>query len=274
MSRSLKDSIDVYSAFIRNAFLKMLAYRLRYVTGILTYLLLVSVQYFIWNGVYSGDLEGEVVKGYALSEMITYIAIGWISRSFYFSNIDYEMDDLVRTGRISSYLIRPVNFQIMMFAQALGESLFRISFFSAPIALTILFVFPVMPPAGLVNAGLFALSTVFAFVILTQLNFLIGLLAFYLKSIQGIMRAKYYLIQLCSGLLLPLTFFPDWARTVLDFLPFKTVAYIPLQFYLGKLEGTAVSHALSNQIIWTAVLLIIGQILWQRALSKLTVQGG
>ena len=40
--------IGVYRAFIRTAFLNMLAYRLRYFTGIVTYLLFVS-HYFYYR---------------------------------------------------------------------------------------------------------------------------------------------------------------------------------------------------------------------------------
>ncbi|MCB0358119.1 MAG: ABC-2 family transporter protein [Bdellovibrionales bacterium] len=271
---SSERAIRVYSAFIRNAFLNMLAYRLRYVTGILTYLLLVSVQYFIWQAVYAGRAGEASVNGYSLSQMITYVSIGWIARSFYHSNIDYEIDELVRSGQISIYLLRPVNFQLMLLAHAFGESLFRISCFSAPIAVVILVAFPVLPPDGVGPFGLFCLSTVLGFVVLAQVNFLTGLVAFSVKSIQGIMRAKYYLIQLFSGLLLPLPFFPAWAESILSVLPFKAIAFIPLQFYLGKVPQDEVLATLASQAAWIGALWLLGLWGWSRAVDRLTLQGG
>ena len=40
-----------YIAFGRVAFLQILAYRLRYFTGIMTYLMNVTVYYFIWRAI-------------------------------------------------------------------------------------------------------------------------------------------------------------------------------------------------------------------------------
>ena len=91
-----------------------------------------------------------------------------------------------------------------------------------------------------------------------------------MKSIRGINRAKYYLIQICSGLLLPLTFFPDWLRTVLEFLPFKIIAYVPLQFYLGKIEYSEFANVFFNQILWIIILWLIGLYFWFRARVRLT----
>ena len=173
----------VYRSFIRNAFLTMLAYRLRYVTGILTYVIFVAVYYFIWQAVFSGQPKGAVINGFTLPEMLTYISVGWVSRSFYFTDIDYEIDDIVKSGQISTYLLRPVNFQLMMLAQAVGQSLFRIAFFALPIALTIFTLFPILPPAGLRNFSYFFVSTAAGFLVLAELNFIVGLLAFFLKSI-------------------------------------------------------------------------------------------
>lgn len=263
----------LYYSFIHNAFLKMLAYRLRYFTGIITYLIFVSVHYFIWQAVYANQPAGAEINGFTLSEMVTYVAVGWVARSLYFSNIDVEIETHVRSGQIGIYLLRPVNYQLMHISQALGESLFRLFFFTIPISIVIFSLFPVQFPS-FTNAILFAIATFLGFLIMAQINFLIGMLAFSFKSIDGVMRAKYYLIQLLSGLLLPLTFFPMALQSVLDVLPFKMIAFVPLQMYLGKVS---VENALSmffQESSWFLALVAVGQVFWKRAFAKLTVQGG
>lgn len=267
---ALQSTWNVHFPFIRNAFLAMLAYRLRYYTGIITYLVFVSVHYFIWRAVFANS--DRVIHGFTFQEMVTYVVVGWISRSLYFSDIDEEMDDLVRTGQMSVVLTRPINFQLAMLFQALGGAIFRAVCFSVPLAIFILLFFPIIPPKSASSFLLFLFSTGIAFVIFAEVNFLVGLLAFSLKSIQGITRAKYFLMQLLSGLLLPLNFFPLWAQHVLDFLPFKTISYVPLQFYLGKV--TSLPLVMINQLFWVIALYLLGHFLWHRALSKLTLQGG
>jgi len=265
---------SVYLAFIRNAFLTMLAYRLRYYTGILTYLLFVTVHYFIWQAVYASRPAGELIHGFTLEQMVTYVAIGWVARSFYFSNLDEELDELVTTGQISNYLIRPIDLQVMLFAQAIGESIFRLIFFSLPIGLVIFSLYPIQPPADLSQFLLFVVSTLMGFFVLAEVNFIIGLVAFYLKSIRGVMRAKYFIVQLASGLLMPLAFFPDWLGLLLKWLPFQAIASIPLQLYLGKLSTSETYSALLIQLLWALSLFVLGRWFWLRAARRLTVQGG
>jgi len=264
----------LYGAFARNAFLKMLAYRLRYYTGIFTYLLFVSVHYFIWQAIFDGHEEGARINGFTLTEMVTYISIGWISRTFYYSTIDHDIDDMVRTGQISTYLIRPVNFQFVMLSQAVGEALFRVCLFSVPVGAAVLIFFPIAPPAGIESGLLFFFAIVIGFFILAEVNFLIGMLAFSFKSIQGLIRGKYYVIQLCSGLLLPLAFFPEVVRKFLELLPFIMVAHVPLQFYLGKTTPDEYLSIFLTQAFWVIVLFMAGQYLWRRGMRKLTLQGG
>ena len=50
---SVYDSLLPYAEFSRVGFVNMLAFRLRYFTGIITYFLNVTVYYFVWSAVYS-----------------------------------------------------------------------------------------------------------------------------------------------------------------------------------------------------------------------------
>ncbi|MEZ4753901.1 MAG: ABC-2 family transporter protein [Bdellovibrionota bacterium] len=267
-------NISGYSAFSRNAFLNMLAYRMRYYSGFINYLTFVSVNYFIWKAVFQNQPEGALIKGYTLAEMITYITIGWISRTLYFSNIDYTLNTMVETGEVTTHLIRPVNIQLMLISQSIGELAFRLIFLFIPVAVTFFLIFPIALPTSISNFILYIWSILASFLILSQINFIVGLSAFYLQSIFGVIRAKFYIIQLCSGLILPIPFFPEWFQRGLDFLPFKYIAFIPLQFYLGKISSELVVGVFLQQFFWIAILFLFGVLLWRSAASKLVVQGG
>ena len=274
MIQKLRSNFRVYATFIRIAFLAMLAYRMRYYTGILTYVLFVSVHYFIWKAIFYGHAPGESINGFTLPDMITYIAVGWIARSFYFSNIDEEIDELVRSGQVSVFLLRPVSFHLMLLSQAAGESLFRIIFFTGPITIAILYFFPVSLPASAGAGVLFAVASIFSFFIMAELNFIVGIVAFFTRSIQGISRAKYMLMQLFSGLLMPIAFFPGWFQTILKYLPFQIITYVPLQLYLGKIASSAVPAIFFHQLLWSLALVGCSHLLLMKAMRKLTLQGG
>jgi ABC-2 type transport system permease protein len=261
----------VYAEFVRVAFVNTLAYRLRYYTGIVTYFIYVSVYYFIWKAIYEHSTE---IEGFDFSQILTYIAVGWIIRSFYFNNIDQEMAYQVIEGKLAMDLIKPVNTQLMYVAQALGESLFRLGLLTIPTALILLLAYPIRRPSSGLHFVAFFASVVLSFFIVAGINFAIGTFAIRLKSILGLLRAKYFLLELFSGLLIPISFFPEVFQKILSVLPFQYISYIPVLIYLGKLEGLQILQALGIQLFWVFALLMLGDAMWRWSSRKITIQGG
>lgn len=258
-------------SFVRIGFLNMLAYRARYYVGVLTYLFNVAVYYFIWRAVFRNS---PTVVGLSLAEMITYVAVGWTIRSFYFNEIDRDIAGQVQEGRLAMNLIRPVNFQTVMISDAAGQSAFRAALFTLPIGLVVALLFPVRPPASALAGVLFVTSAVLSFFLVAALNFLVGLIAIRTKSILGILRAKYLVLELLSGLLIPTTLFPQPLRSILLASPFPHINFTPATLYLGKATGGAAVRVLLEQAGWTAVLLVLGQWVWVRSRHRITIQGG
>ncbi|MEP6994049.1 MAG: ABC-2 family transporter protein [Acidobacteriota bacterium] len=257
--------------FARIGFLNMLAFRARYYVGVLTYLFNVSVYYFIWRAVFR---NGQTVMGLTLDDMITYVAVGWAIRSFYFNEIDREMGGQVQEGKLAMNLIRPVDFQTVMIADAAGQSAFRAVLFTVPISIVLALIFPLKPPASFLAGVLFLWSAAMAFFLVAGLNFLVGLIAIRSKSILGILRAKYLVLELLSGLLIPTTLFPEPIRSILLASPFPHINYTPAALYLGKVTGLQAANLLCLQAGWTLVLLAIGQWAWRRSQQRITIQGG
>ena len=263
--------IRAHAAFARMAFLQILAYRMRYVTGILTYLVYVSAYVFLWRGIYGDAPE---LGGFQAAEMTQFIALGWIFRSFYFNNIDREVADEVREGKIGVQLLRPVSYPLAKLSAALGESGFRLVFFTLPIATVVAVLFDIRPPAGPLATLATLASLLLAFLVMAGVNFLLSLAAFPLKQIAGLIYAKHMALQLLSGLLVPLSFFPPAAARILELLPFAAISQAPVLIYLGRLGGEAVLRTLMFQAAWAAVLWALAALLWRAAVSRLTVQGG
>ena len=260
-----------YVEFSRVGFVNILAFRLRYFTGIITYFLNVTVYYFIWTAVYSG---GQPIAGYSLAQMFTYVSVGWMIRSFYWNTIDQEMAYEVIEGKIAMDLIKPVSIQWMWIFRAMGESAFRLGLLTLPTAVVVALVFPVQGPASHGDFFLFLVAVLGSFFLMGAINFMIGTCAIPLKSILALIRAKYWLIELLSGLLIPMAFFPERIQKVLAWLPFEHIAYTPLQIYLGKLDRIHALRALATEWFWVVVLLVLAHLWWNRSLRDITIHGG
>jgi ABC-2 type transport system permease protein len=243
-----------YGEFARIGFVNILAFRLRYYAGILTYLFNVTIYYFIWRAVYgpaaSAGQAATTIAGYSLPQMLTYVAVGWIIRSFYWNTIDQEMAYEVIEGKIAMDLIKPVSVQWMWVARAAGESAFRLLLLTAPTAVLVALIFPMRGPASAAQFGLFIVAVLASFLLMAAINFMIGTCAIPLKSILSLIRAKFWLIELLSGLLVPITLFPHRAQMIFAFLPFEHIAFTPLQIYLGKLSGGAAWRAIGLAWLW------------------------
>lgn len=115
-----------YLEMIRIRFLMMLAYRTNYYSGILIYSINIGAYYFLWTAIYGGK---ESIQGLDAAQMVTYVAISWMARAFYFNNIDREIAMEIREGKVAVELIRPYNYLGMKTMQAFGEGVFRLFFF-------------------------------------------------------------------------------------------------------------------------------------------------
>lgn len=260
--------------FLRSSFLIMLAHRVRYMVGVLNYMTYVAVNYYLWEALYAGVPAGEARAGYTLAEMSTYVSVGWIMRSAYFSNADNILAARINKGEINSDLLRPVSLFLQFYGAALGEAIFRAIFMALPVLALALLVFNIAPPANALAAVCFSYSVLLAFHIFFAINFLTGLVAAWTEKIQGFLWAKFMLLQFLSGLLFPLSYLPPYLERIFGMLPFKGMSYTPLQIYLGRITGEHLRDELIVQTLWTIALLWLCDFMWSRVRRRLETLGG
>ena len=270
-------SLGLYGHFVRLAFLKFLAYRLRYYTGVVSYTIFVAGHYYLYRALYAGRAaEGldATIGGLTVRETITYVAISWIGRSLYFNNISRDLARLVSEGEIAMHLIKPFDLPTVMLFEAVGEAGFRLVMFTIPIMVVVVPLFGVGAPASAAALGWTVVSFALSLVIYSQLGFLVGCLAFAMKNIQGVLRAQMVGMDFLTGVIVPFTFFPGWFQTAVAWLPFQCISYVPVMIYLGKRTGADLATGLLAQVAWAVALWLAARAVWRVALRRVTVQGG
>lgn len=257
-----------YLGFARLRFADLIANRTRFMIGIGSYFIYVSVYAAIYRAIYAGQAS---IAGLSARDALTYVAVAWMLRSLYTNTLDREVTEDIRRGDIALSLLRPVDYLWSRLASAAGEALVRAFIFSLPTAVLIALLYRVQPPQGTAPALGFLLGAFLSFVVYSQLNLLVGIMGVFTEHTLGIQRAKNAMVDLLGGVLIPLPFFPDWAQGILAWLPFQAITYTPVAMYLGKLN---ILRGLLVQLAWAVVLLVLLRWLWHRALARLTVQGG
>ncbi|WP_434748098.1 ABC transporter permease [Paenibacillus amylolyticus] len=257
--------------FMRIRFLTMLAYRVNYYSGILIYTLNIGVYYFTWQAIYGSSGE---IGGFTAAQMTTYVAVSWMARAFYFNNLDREIAADIRDGSIAIQFIRPINYVMVKMMQGLGEGIFRFLLLMIPGMIIAILLFPVeLPTAPSAWIG-FLVMLFFSFIINSQINVITGLAAFFVENNEGMMRMKRVVVDLFSGLIIPISLYPDWLSTIMKVLPFQAITYLPGSVFTGRVEGTGIWSVLGIQVLWFVILLLPMVLIWRQARKRLFVQGG
>lgn len=263
--------LSAYVDLIRIRFLMMLAYRVNYYSGIVIYAINIGAYYFFWNAIY---MDQEEIRGFTLMQMTTYVAVSWMARAFYFNNLDREIASEIRDGSVAIQFIRPYVYLFVKLFQGFGEGLFRLLLFMVPGMLVVCLIFPIELPRDPGVWGLYGAMLVLSFLINAQVNILSGLAAFYLENIEGLLRMKRVLVDLFSGVVVPIALFPGWLAAIVEWLPFQAIAYLPSSVFTGRTTGDAALAALGLQAVWAAGLVVPIWLLWRAARRRLFVQGG
>lgn len=202
---------------------------------------------------------------------MTYLIGAWAINNLALSSQADAVDTDIRQGNLSNDLLKPVNPFLIWFLQDISKkSLFFLVASAAYISLGLFFRSLLLPPASgyALAACLFAI--LFALILHFLLFSVFGLLAFWMESTWGIRFAVRTAFEVASGAIIPLSFFPDEWRNILEVLPFRFLASFPMDLYLGK---TAFTQGFILELVWITLLMALCAALWRTGLRHYTAVG-
>ncbi len=276
MIAGCKRFLNTYKGFVRAGVQSSMAYRSSFMCYMAGETLYCFVMFFIWKAVFAASGEGQFM-GFTLTDMTVYVFLSNLVRFLTSSDSTQNLAEEIRDGSIIMRLIKPVNPDFSLLATELGNT-----------AVTMIFIFlPVMAGVEIYryvtlgyvafqlgNFLCFLLSCLLSYLLSFYLNLLFGYLAFFLMNIWGFSILKNSIISFFSGSLIPLAFFPDAFRRILEQLPFASLVYVPTMVYMGKYTGSELAVILLKQVLWIGVFVAISRLLWHWAKNRLAVQGG
>ncbi len=274
--RNLKHQFRIYIPFMKAKMQAFLAYPISVYLFIFSHLLSVLVSYYLWVAVYQNS-SNQVLGGFTLDEMITYIFMTYITGSIISvdSATDIGMD--VVEGSIASTLIKPINYKVKLLFESFGGMLSQIIMPAGIIWVGLILANyltkGIMPPE-LTTILVYIMSGFLSFLILFFFEFCFGMIAFYTQYVWGMRMIKDALLLFLTGQVIPIVFFPETVKKVFDYLPFTSMNYTPVMIYLGKIQGSALYSAIGKQVIWVILMYLLSCLVWQKATKRLTVLGG
>lgn len=268
-------NVKRYLALARLGMIEKLHYRLgTFVTlfGNLVYLVLI---YFLWKSIYASS-GTDVVNGMTLNDTLVYLVLATALFNFLEVFLVWEMSREIQSGAIVLRLLKPMNFRRYYFWSLVGENIMSFFLTFLPTFVIVNFLTHGSISLGL-NLFFFAASVVMALYINFSIDMIVATICLYTESTWGINMVKECIVLLLSGASIPLAFFPEKLRTIVQYLPFRCIYDTPLSILLQKPGYTiqsGLSHMLLLQLAWCLILYLAGSVFWSVSLKKITVNGG
>jgi ABC-2 type transport system permease protein len=267
--------MKAYAGIFRIRFINILQYRAAALAGLATQFAWGFMEIFAFAAFYRSNPEAFPM---AFSQTASYI---WMRQAFLalFVVWFWEPDIVssIESGSISYELVRPLDLYNRWFSQSVAGRLARAMMRCAPILL-VAFMLPepyrmTLPPS-LWQIFLYLFSTALSLGVVVAFSMLMYTSLFYTIAPVGVRYITATVADFLSGGYIPLPFFPEAIRKVVDILPFAAMFDIPARIYNGHLTGADAARGIGLQIIWLVALWALGRIAINRALRKVIVQGG
>lgn len=264
-----------YIEYFKIGFKRSVEYK-SYIIGVLTTPIFMGIFfYFIWGYIFAVKGGGDpnfTIGGFTFKEMMVYLIIGLLLNTARSSDISQRISEVIKSGDISIFLCRPVNFVKSLLFEGIGNKVVNFFMFVVLlIAMTNIFDLPY--PTG----GIFAIFILYAILMILFdiiLYVIIGGLSFWFIEIWGIRASIEQILWILSGRVLPLTLFPAWMQSFLAFTPFLYLEFTFASLYLGKLTIIEALKAMGIFMIWILLLALLMRYLYKKGFAKLESFGG
>ncbi|MBD5545237.1 MAG: ABC transporter permease [Lachnospiraceae bacterium] len=264
-----------YVSFYRLRFTMGLQYRAAALAGIVTQFAWGFLEIMVFQAFYKAEPEAFPMT---MSATASYL---WMQQAFlaFFATwmMENEIFDSIVNGNIAYSLCRPIRVYNMWFSQSMASRISRAVLRCFPILAVAAFLpegYGMSGPESILHFGLFLITLLLGLLVTVAFCMIVYVLAFFTISPQGLRIVFTSMVEFFSGAIIPLPFFPDKWRMVMELLPFASMQNVALRIYSGSMSVPEMKKAIIVQVVWLMVLVVSGSLLSRYAEKKVTIQGG
>ena len=277
---AIQSRISCWWMIFRIALEERLAYRGDFALGTLMRFLPIITQIFLWWAVFesvgSGSADTNRLAGYSFQEMVAYYLLSMLGRAFSsMPGLASTVAKQIREGEIKKYLIQPIDLVGFMLLGRVAHKIAYYTIATLPFALVFFLCrgyFSGWPSPDVLLA--FIISLLLAFLLGFFLDLCIGLIGFWFLEVSSLLFIYMLLNFFLSGHMFPLDLLPTPWNAVVDYLPFKYLAYFPAAIFLGKVPTDELWTQVGIEFIWLLVMIGVARFLYARGVVRYSGYGG
>ncbi|MBN2559575.1 MAG: ABC-2 family transporter protein [Phycisphaerae bacterium] len=232
-----------------------------------------AVLYAMWSSAAEGNTDATVA-GFDRGGFAAYYFIIMIVGHFTTAWDVYEIGYLIRTGKMSPLLLRP----ILPIWKALADNVaYKASTLMFTVPMWCLFAWLVKPTlhTAIWQLGLGAVALVLSAALNFILGYTVALVAFWVTKLDAAGEVYFGLGMFLGGRFAPLAALKEPLHSVAAVLPFRWMYAFPTELLTGKTARPADGLAgIACQVIWLGVALVAFRVLWAAAVKRYAAVGG
>jgi len=227
--------------------------------------------YYFWSALLKHRTS---FAGYDRSQMLTYVLGMNVLRSLVFATRTEEISGEINHGRLSAYLLKPVNFMLYTLFRDLSEkSINIVSSFIEVFGLVLIFHVDLKCPHDLQTWLLFFIACAGATWLYFILSFMTGCWGFWTSEAWGPRFLLELFLEFTAGAFFPLDVLPPMAQHIIKSFPSPYLVFFPLQIFLGKLNSHQILNGFSIQLFWILVISAMARVVWSKGMQNYSSAG-
>lgn len=250
------------------SFNSMFVYKSANLVNIINQFILVVFQVFLWKLLFQ---DADSIRQYSFDDVISYIVFSTVLVKLYPFNVAKKYAEIIKSGDIVNFLLKPVGMEVWLFSESLGETAYHFIFSTLPVLGISIFFFDI--EVSFVSMGMTILTVALSYGFIFYMELAIGSVSYKTQSLWGINNFKTSVIRLLAGRFIPINFYPPTLSRVLKYLPFSAMYYLPINLLLQKEMGSLQTYLLML-VSGTMGMCLIYRKTSQSLIRNIMVQGG
>lgn len=263
-------AVKKYFVVFQKSLKSEMTYRPAALAGITGALFSFFIQIFLWKALLGTGVRQDA----SFSDMLLYVIITSVLSELTSGNVADVIERSIIDGTISMELLRPMSFKYYSLASIFGKNAYGTLTQAVPVLVIGLFLISPSSLPDLRHALLFLVSALGGVLLMFEVTYLVGLLAFWLERCWFLRIYLRGLRTFFGGSTIPLWFYPDFLKKASFFLPFRYMTFEPANLFLRKTPVAGAWLPVLAAFLWLAGLSVLDRLLWRAAMKKLAVNGG
>ena len=254
--------LEIYSIMLRNSLIREMSFKANFVLWMLVELLWFAGQ-IVFFGIVFGNVDriGDWTKWEVVLLVGTHQMIAQLFQAFFFVNVS-NIPELVRTGKLDSLLVLPIDSQFAVSTKQFGLDSVLNALLGAGVVCFSLAQLHVVPPLSMIALYLVAIG--FGIAVHYSIMLALAAVSFWIVRAQGLVYGYFNFLNIARY---PDTIFPRLFRFIFSWIiPVVAVANVPSRLLIKPLEHPV--QLMLSFVFATVLVSWLARLFWTFALRR------